>query len=230
MRLFVTAADRTHQKSLLQLLGCLAEHQPGAKVLCYDMGIDSNYRRQADELAEVRTWHFSPDWTWVRRRGRFHAGAYGWKPRMIALAMVSHAPRELAWLDAGIFVFSPLDEAFSVANRIGLYSPLSRGRIGDWCHPGLLPHLQIGIRSRLLDAPCRSAGAVFMNLASVEVRELLFDWLFLSQDPALIAPLGCSVSSHRYDQTLLGILVESRGFNLGAFDHCLGFCMHCDLD
>jgi hypothetical protein len=230
MSLILTTADRTHQKSVLQLLSSLAKHQPEASVVCHDLGMEADYLRRVADLAELRAWNFDPDWTQVRNRGRFHAGAYGWKPRMLAAACLRDGPEEIAWLDAGTLVSAALGPAFAIASRIGVCSPASSGRTGDWCHDGLAAQLSLAARSDLLWGPCRSAGALFMRMDFPGVTDLLFDWLRLSALPEIIAPPGCSTANHRYDQSLLNLLLESRGFNGAAVDHCAGFHMHCDID
>lgn len=230
MRLFLTAADRSHQKSVLQFLESLAKHAPGAAVICHDLGMERESLERIARIAEIKSWHVQPDWTRVRNRGRFHAGAYGWKPRMIVAASLRTAPLEIAWLDAGTLVTGNLEPAFAIASRIGIYSPRSSGRTGDWCHPGVSAELFLATRGRLLAAPCRSAGALFLRMDFPGVLGLIVDWLRLSADPSMIAPHGCSTDNHRYDQTLLNLLIECRGFNRGAADHCAGFHMHCDVD
>lgn len=229
MRLVLTAADRSHQKSVLQMLGSLASHAPGTPAICHDLGMDQQFLPAIAELAELRGWNDQPYWTGIRNRGRFHAGAYGWKPRMIAAACIRSAPVEIAWLDAGTLVTGSLDQAFALASITGIYSPRSHGTTGDWCHRGLGSRLSLAAKGRLLAAPCRCAGALFLRLDFPGVLGLIMDWLRLSADPDLIAPPGCSTENHRYDQTLLNLLIESRGFNLGATDRCHGFQMHRDI-
>lgn len=231
MRIFATAADSTHEKSLLQFLRSLRSHHVSDRVICFDMGMTPSVRKQVAELAEVRQWRFSPHWTDIVGRARFRAGAYAWKPQMIAMVALHESPGELAWLDAGTFVNAPLMRAFEAARKHGIYSPASRGITGQWCHSGMLSKLRIAPWARILGTPCRSAGAAFFDLRNPDVLSFVFEWLRLSLDPDIIAPPGCHPHRHRYDQSLFNLLFASRGFlKPDICNCCLDFAIQCDID
>lgn len=231
MRLIVTAADSSHGRSIIQFLESLRHHDPSDPVICFDLGLRPAQKMRVAEMAEVETWCHGSLWRNVRNRGRFHAGAYSWKAPMISAAILRHAPRRFAWLDAGTYVTGRLDEAFLKGSENGVYSPRSRGRIGDWCHPRMLANLGIPSHSPILDGPCRSSGAAFFDRSVDGVDEMIFDWALFSSVREIIAPPGCSLMAHRYDQSIFNLLLETRGFNRRSpADDYLGFCVHCDID
>ena len=228
----VTGADRSHQRSLAQLLTSVVRHEPGVEVVVWDLGLEPAFRDQlALSFPAVRFETFE----FARHPAHFDisidAGKYAWKPEI----MWSEAARGgsmLIWLDAGDLLIDTLRRIRRYASVFGFYSPYSSGTVKDWTHPGMLHCL--GADEHLLGRRNLSSGIVAFDIRNRTARELLTRWRACAVDATCIAPDGSSRENHRQDQAALTVLAHQLGLVRDGrhqfLTRRLGVTIHNDID
>lgn len=221
----VTGASSNHFVALLDCVRQLRFHEPGARVVVYDLGLSPRQRRQVSRVAssfEIRTFDYSryPDWVNIRR----NAGQYAWKP-IIFSDLARETDGFLFWLDAGTHLHEPLWKLREVLRRDGIYSPKSSGTLERWTHPETLRALNVPAEWR--QRSNRSGGMLAIDTRWPALRALAEEWRRLALIRECIAPPGSSRRNHRQDQALLSILMhrhqESHGYPSRYVDEFLGF-------
>lgn len=200
----VTAADRTHERSLLNLLGSIARREPNTHVVVYDLGMtDDGLERIASRFPYVvRTFDYSayPPYFHITK----NAGEYAWKAPMVK-EVADEFGGLVCWMDAGNVVRYPLFRLRRLAYRRGYFSQTSTGTIKDWTHPGMLAFFGLPPdwkkNERNLNAAC-----VIFDTRHARARTLLNDWAKYSHYKECIAPVGSSRANHRQDQALFTVL------------------------
>jgi len=208
----VTAADASHERSLMQLIKSVETHEKGLRIYLYDLGLSDlffvNLKKYQPELEIfLVAFDFSLFPDWMKLSNEDH-GAYAWKPiiiRDVAAEMLkSKGEGTLLWLDAGDKVIAPLDRLNRFTYCYGFWATRSWGDISRWVHPKLLelfdfPKGKFGY-------PCLNAAALSFSLTSESALTLLNSWANYAALREYIAPLGSNLSNHRYDQSLLTLL------------------------
>jgi hypothetical protein len=145
--ILVTGADFTHTNSLLQLLASVERHEPGMRVMIYDLGmtqrelrrIEKQYRRY-----QIRKFDYGryPAHFFIR----VNAGEYAWKPAIV-WQLLCEMQSPVCWMDAGNVLIEDLSRIRAALSRAGFYSPRSGGTVNDWTHPKMLEFF--GLNARL---------------------------------------------------------------------------------
>ena len=235
---FVTAADKTHEKSLLQLLESIRRHESNSFVVVYDLGMSLPAIEKITQVpnCELESFDFS-DWP-EHFDIRKNAGEYAWKPVLIQKAakrmgeLTLGGGGLLCWLDAGCLVLGKLVWLRRLTLPSGFFSPFSSGSIDSWTHDGTLDYLQL--QSSLRKLPLLHGGIVCFRPSSPAAMKLLDAWVECAMDRQCIAPLGSSRSNHRQDQSALSVLATKMGlsrkeyFKRGIWR--LRLATHMDID
>jgi len=208
---FVTGADSTHAKSLINLLNSILKYEPSAGVTIWDLGLSNEQRNSISKLSEsfqIKKFDFDsyPKFMDIRDA----AGHYAWKPIIIEETLKSKIGI-LMWLDAGNVLTGRLDLLKRVTISKGLFSPYSSGTIGQWTHPKTLSYMNLS-SSSLGSNNCNGA-LVSVFLSNQNALSVIQKWKELSLDQDCIAPIGSNRSNHRQDQAVLTVLCELNGFN-----------------
>jgi hypothetical protein len=224
----VTGADRTHFKSLANLLRSVAGWEPDLRCIVYDLGLTPSQQKElAAEFPsrEVRRFDYSqyPAYFDIR----VGAGQYAWKP-----VILSEVFREVkgcvAWFDAGNLLTEPLTLMRKLVQWKGFYSPFAKGTVADWTHPATLEYLNVepAIRRKQNLAGC----CVAVNHRSPEAGKFVERWRECALVKGCIAPAGSSRANHRQDMSILGILAYQLGLPLYLSRFLLGFKFQQDAD
>jgi len=210
---FVTGADSSHFRSLMQLLGSLSRNEKSSEVYCWDLGLNQSELVELTRTypnVHLRTFDYSkfPKFFDIK----VEAGQYAWKPQAIndtyrEMRSRLHKP-VLIWADAGNIVFRRLTWARLFASKHGVYSPFSTGTIRDWTHPRTKEHFKIDSQQELRR---NSHGALIaFDLSSPIALDVLDVWAKSSLERDVIAPKGSSRKNHRQDQAVLSCILVSR--------------------
>ena len=145
--LILTGASSAYESSLLAMVGSLNLNWPGhPRVLVYDLGMGSETLSRLSEAdVEVRKVpEFCPHW-------RKH---FAWK-----IWCCNDAPCEAyLWLDAGVCVLRPIDEALASITALGYFCPaLNYPLRSTVCHP---LRIACGLTPEDLDAMSSLNGGV----------------------------------------------------------------------
>jgi hypothetical protein len=224
----VTGADRTHAKSLLQLLRSVRRYEPGLQVIAYDLGLKSWQRWKAyvnvpGTLPTFQYGQYPP-----HLNIRVNKGQYAWKPVIINEVAAEHGG-VVCWMDAGNVLTSDLSALRAYVGAHGFYAPHSSGTVADWTHPGMLSWLGVpsdweGLTKRNLSAAC-----VAFDTRDARVMAVIAEWGRLALIEECIAPPGSSRANHRQDQALLTVLAYRAGIMAAPAKQRLGFRIHADI-
>lgn len=214
--MIVTAADFTHEKSLMQLLNSIEFSLPGARVMIWDLGLTHQAKEQVKarfEASELYQFDFSSKPKHFEMTS--NSGSYAWKPWCLMESLEKrNSERFMYWMDAGCTI-SPLARLIKkVACLSGVYLGPSMGTIGEWTHPKSLQIIRsdYSLSDSSLDLLCSrrnfSAAFIAFDLQNTLSMKVLSTWASLALKKEVIAPEGSTKENHRFDQAILNILLS----------------------
>ena len=228
----ISASDRTHQRSLRNLLRSLCRFEPTAKVIIYDLGMDNSFlEKLRDEFKSVEFKSFPYEKYPSHYDIRVNAGLYAWKPA--ALKESKPFPQFVVWFDAGNVVTGRLIFLRKCLKQYGFFSPYSAGKIEEWTSPATLKALQL--ETQFYQSRNLSANVVAFDAQDDRALDLVNQWIHASEVKDLIAPPGSSRDNHRQDQSLLTVLAYNFDMvnygSLGEFPRRIfKVLVHQDVD
>ena len=241
---FVTGADSSHFRSLLQFLGNLQltlVSDKRFKVIAWDLGLEKEQieliNKQFKGFVSLQRFPFEkyPDWLNIKVK----AGEYAWKAQLIQLSLPSDHqwPNHLIWMDSGNLLIENIEPLIDHLDQWLIYSPFARGTIGEWTYPTTLSFLKNQIDPELVSNMRIRNGACFgFKTKNLDVQKFINEFAKLSLIRECIAPMGSSRENHRQDQSLFSILYYQfmqKHFGLGPMsrsDEYIGFTIHNDID
>lgn len=239
----VTAADYSHEKSLLNFIDSLSRFHGGVKVSIYDLGMSKVALERLSEKGkffshfEIKTFTFAklPDWMSLASRNK---GGYAWKPLIIQneiCEVMSEGTAQpcLIYSDAGNLIIRNLKFLAFLVSKFGFFSTASKGKVANWT---------VLSTRRILDpsddyAECQNINAALLgfNLGNTKVMNLVRVWSMHAQSELVISPVESTLENHRFDQSILTLL--SYKFDLVPFwietevaSKRFGFVCHQDID
>jgi len=224
----VTGADKTHYKSLCNLLRSKAAWEPDVRCIVYDLGLEPSQRKEfsaAFPSLEVRRFDYSKYPAYFNIR--VNAGQYAWKP-VIFSEVFNEVKCCVCWFDAGNLLTEPLTRLRKVVQWKGFYSPFAKGTVAEWTHPATLAYLRT---DAAVYTKTNLAGyCVAANYRSPKARMFVERWRECALVKECIAPSGSSRYNHRQDMSVLGILAYQIGLPLFLSRFRLGFECQQDID
>jgi hypothetical protein len=227
----VTAADFTHEKSLLNLLGSISM-KSSYEVVVWDLGLSELARFEIKSrypFCEVHKFAFESFPSHMNIR--VNAGEYAWKPVIIHMSARGYKGL-LIWSDAGNILSDGLDALRWMSHRFGFFSPMSSGVITEWTHQGTLDALKVD--EELASRPNLNGAVIGFNCHHKSVRALLESWRACAMNKSCIAPEGSSRLNHRQDQSALSILARQHRLVLDSqlrlHTQCLRIRTHQDVE
>jgi len=205
----VTAADAKYFRGLKNLVGSVHFWAPSIRILVYDLGLTATMRREASDWCDVRLIPGILNDLPVQLRDLY---LYAWKPLAIKEAL--EREESVLWLDAGSDIRAPLDTIDEYIHSDGHF--LARGQDVDMTkmsHPQMYRALgadpfdfrKLGHFSGSVQGYLKHSDAYQHVLLPMAAKALLKE---------CIAPAGSSLQNHRYDQSLLSILVYGSGLDV----------------
>ncbi len=205
----LSGANETYYRSLGQLAKSLFR-QPEAhayRLRLYDLGLRPEQRRAFDRAfcrypqIEWRTFPFERYPAYFRPE----AGTYAWKPALIGEAF-EEVQGSVLWLDSATLVLGSLQPVVAWLETAGTYVPMSgTSTLQALTHPATLAHLNVP--PALLNRRQRGTGICGFNYHFPLVRALVREWQQAARRPDWLAPAGASLMNHRFEQSLLTILL-----------------------
>lgn len=236
--IFVTAADASHSKSLVQLIDSLVVFEPNSKVIIYDLGLTSAQLNSVIQRyallpdIQIRAFEYKkyPDFFDVK----VDAGQYAWKPSIIR-ETCCELMLPFIWMDSGNVIDHKLTWVRKFLSRDGFYCPMSSGSIQDWTHPMMCNFLNLD--PDLLPLRNLNAAVIGFDPRVPKVLSLINKWAECALHRECIAPIGSSRSNHRQDQAALTILAYQtkvikfrRPYYANQIWEPLGFRVQCDIE
>ena len=208
----VTGSDEVFADSLFQLLENVSSQQDIKAIVVYDLGMN---QQQVDKLKNnfqeivYRKFEFVNYPSFFKERDEYgKLGAYAWKPAII-WDVINEFKCQVVWLDTGNMINSRFKYVRIVLSYIGFFSPISAGRVRHYTFPSTLEELNFP--NKYLNKRMLTGGFSCFDWENVESRELLKKWQILSLNKSLILPIGSSPRNHKWDQSLLTVLIYKSG-------------------
>ena len=214
----VTAADYSHERSLIRLIDSLITHEPFIEIVVYDLGLSKEVVERIKKLGvkkrltlEKFEFFRYPKWMNINTKNN---GEYAWKPIIIQQVLESaSSPSVIFWLDAGCILIKSIDKIVDYASTYGFWAPYSEGQVKQWCHPEVLSALEVedwvAFKKNL------AAGLIAFSTENINAKQLLKSWQSHALIRRHIGPKQSNRSNHRQDQSLLSILAHQRGLAPG---------------
>jgi len=203
----LTGANSLYFLGLANLVGSIHFWAPDHDVIVYDLGLTKPF------AAEVRRWRKT---TLVSDFAPEHAPAhwrtprlYAWKPLAIHHALLRHP--SVLWIDAGSDLRAPVAEIQAYLEQDGHL--FVQGQDLDMT---LMSHdityAALGTQKARFIGKQHFAGNLQGYTQNGQARMLILEPFYqcaLNRD--CIAPAGSDLSNHRFDQTVLSILIYQSG-------------------
>ncbi len=205
----VTAADERFARCLVQFL--LQVRRRGLHetcgVLAFDLGLAAATRRGLTRRfpwCRFETFDFAAHPPHVARLEWF-----GWKPLVLRAAW-DRTAGDLLWLDSATLVRDDLAALRAALARHGLVVLRNQATVRDCTDPRTLA--ACGATPAAADATMVAAGFVGLARHSPVARRILDAWGRAALDPAALAPAEPRLARHRFDQSLLSLLVQDAAW------------------
>jgi len=229
---FITASSSSHFQSSLQLLASIFDHESDPIITYVDLGLRqseiSQIKREFPGV-EIVSFPFDSYPTWFNVAE--DAGKFAWKPTSISLFHHDSA-RIVVWLDAGCKLTGNLRLVSDIAAKNGVFILPANCSVRSLTHPESIKTLQFEDSGHL---PMLSAAFIALDLSNRDTSEILKTWVHNSQLRVVIAPKDSSWINHRYDQSLLSMIIhkskDQHNFNYRRLpSRFFNFLIHQDVE
>ncbi len=227
--MLVTAADKSHFRSLLQFLASVRRFEPSMHTRIYDLGFHPSQSARLSKRypkVELRKFDFAAYPSHFNIK--INAGEYAWKPAIV-WECLSDTGSPVCWMDSGNVLIGSLDGIRNELRANGFYSPYSPGTVSEWTHPGMLAYFGLE-ESWRKSAPNLNGACIAFDPASSKALNLARSWKDGALDKNCIAPQGSSRSNHRQDQALLTVLAYMSDMVDAGDRRYLGYKIHQDVE
>lgn len=204
----VTGSDSNFANSLFQLLDNISSQIHINDVIVYDLGMTHDQvQKLKAKYKEIkyRKFNFAEYPSFFEERDDYgKLGAYAWKPSII-WDVFNEYKCQVVWLDTGNLINNRFIFVRIVLSNLGFFSPISAGRVKNYTYISTLKYfdiLKMDQQKRML-----TGGFVCFDWENESSKELLYKWKESSLSKDLIIPEGSNPNNHKWDQSLLTILV-----------------------
>jgi len=220
--IFITAANSHYFNGLMNLVGSIHFWSPDRKIVIFNLGL--TYR----QIKEINKWNNAALVNnWLSSDLPEHCRVihiYAWKPVIINHAIKQHS--SILWIDAGSDIRAPVAEIQNHIDQDGHF--FVQGQDTDMT---LMSHdncyRSMGTRKALFQRKEHFAGNLQGYKRRSQAHNMILDPLYLcALNPECIAPEGSDLSNHRFDQTLLSILIYQSGLSVQPHTYLLAAHRH----
>lgn len=232
----VTAADESHVKSLMQLLDSIKNSNGAASVSVYDLGLSSeSVKKLSTEFPNLYLKQYRFDNLPPHEQMSYQAGSFAWKPKILKQEL-KWKEKYLVWMDAGNMLFDDIRNACLLSTPLIILAFSTGQTIRELTHIDTLKLMNS--EGRISDnSQVSAAGLVIRN--NRNGQRLVSEWSNWAGVKDVICPLGATRLNHRFDQSVISILISKNHFRKNAIDlltkfgfnnEFFGFKIHQDLD
>ncbi len=211
----VTASDQYFAETLFQLLDNLSEFKDKyfQRIIVYNLGMEIdqiNYLKINFPNTIIQDFNFNkyPDFI-SKRDSHGTLGAYAWKPNMIYETLEKYKSKVI-WLDSANLIDKKFIYVLIVLQSKKFFSPMSAGKINDYTYVDTLEKLNYPnskIQKRNL-----TGGFNGFDWKDKKSRFIAKMWKDLSNQEELILPKNSTKDNHRWDQSLLTVLIYKYNY------------------
>ena len=169
--------------------------------------IHSNH---ANTIVYYRRFSFINAPTWISLSECATKGGYSWKAIGYVDASLEWKGM-VVWLDTGVVIPPSFKIDREYGMNEGIYSPYSFDTIGRWVHPSAVSFLEMNgmvKKVRMNETNCLSAYVIVNMKNKTVVDDVLMKYYQCAFTKKCIRPEGVNRFNHRYEQSILSILIK----------------------
>lgn len=211
----VTASDQHFAETLFQLLDNLHEFKNKyfQRIIVYNLGMKIDqikYLKINFPEIIIQDFNFNKYPDFISKRDTHGTlGAYAWKPNMIYETLEKYKSKVI-WLDSANLIDKKFIYVLIVLQSKKFFSPMSAGKINDYTYVDTLEKLDYPtskIQKRNL-----TGGFNGFDWNDKRSRFIAKKWRDLSNQEELILPKNSTKDNHRWDQSLLTVLIYKYNY------------------
>ena len=204
----VTGSDKHFVETLFQLLENLDKFNFIKKIYVYDLGLeeeDHNNLSKFSNKVEIIKFNFSEHEEFISKRDSHGTlGAYAWKPNIVWEELKKNK-NKVIWLDSANLINRRFIFVLIVLTCKGFFSPMSAKKIKDLTFNSTIEAM--GLPKKYLNKRNLTGGFVGFDWNNSKSRQLAKMWVDNSNIEELILPKKSNKHNHRWDQSILTVLV-----------------------
>ncbi len=213
----VSAANEAYFSGLLNLVGSMHYWSPESQIIIYDLGLTDSQLR---EIAHWRNAHLVQNFFGNEIPAHCkQLKLYAWKPVILLDAIQQN--EAILWLDAGSDIRASIEPIKISLETEGHF--FVQGQDLDMTkmsHHG--SYLKLGATKEEFRGKPHFAGNLQAYVRNGRAHEKILKPLdAAAREKHCIAPPGSNLSNHRYDQTLLSILIYQSDLPVAPQTHLL---------
>ena len=206
---FVTAIDERFVGNCEKLLLSFNKNLYKNQFVLYDLGCSSD---SLQKLKKINKNIKIKKYTHELIPGKFEKdslSSYNWKPIIINEVLNKYRSK-VVWLDSGNTINKKIIflKIALTSNKILVVK--SSNQVHELSHKDTLSALSIN--KNILKRNNFAGGLVGIDYTSEKYTKFIFEWMKYSQIKEIITPLGSNENNHRYDQTILTLLLHKNIF------------------
>lgn len=206
---FVTAIDERFVGNCEKLLLSFNKNLYKNQLVLYDLGCSSD---SLQKLKKINKNIKIKKYTHELIPGKFEKdslSSYNWKPIIINEVLNKYRSK-VVWLDSGNTINKKIIflKIALTSNKILVVK--SSNQVHELSHKDTLSALSIN--KNILKRNNFAGGLVGIDYTSEKYTKFIFEWMKYSQIKEIITPLGSNENNHRYDQTILTLLLHKNIF------------------
>jgi len=224
-----TAVSEAYLDRVLNLIGSIHFYEPNIKIVVYDIGLSLNQAKQLICLKNVELVPFISALETFPLTFSKDIDSYSWKSFVISHAYTVHS--NFIYVDSGTEIWQSLNNTFSefVPSLYNLFSEqcylfFTQETDSSLIHPNSMKWMKEQFREEfdsqeILSKRQVAGGLIALSQECLErhrdrslktkVEKILLDWQKCSSDSYCIDPDGSSFENHRWDQSILSLLVHN---------------------
>lgn len=211
----VTAADKSHYQSSIQLMKSILSTNKDIVIYFYDLELETelDFGEFQDERIIYKKFPFEQYPKFFSKKyfseydNGYKLGYYAWKG-VITSIVAKQVSGILIWCDAGNILKKELNLIKKIVTKKKFFSPISSNRVKDWTHPSLVRKLMLN--DQLLKKRNLWSCFVCFDLSSDLGQKMVKLWSDWSLKEEYIAPEGSNRFNHRQDQTLITLIYHQE--------------------
>ena len=213
----ISAANEAYFTGLLNLVGSMHYWSPKSQIIIYDLGLSEQQLQEISHWRNAKVVHnVLGDETPAHCK---QLKQYAWKPVILLHAIQQF--EAILWLDAGSDIRASLEPIEKALETDGHF--FVQGQDLDMTkksHQG--SYLKLDVKKNDFSGKPHFAGNLQAYIRNRPAHEKILEPLHKAAlEQNCIAPPGSNLSNHRYDQTLLSILIYQSDLQVWPKTHLL---------
>lgn len=211
--LVVTAADEKYFKYVERLIKNL-KYNNLKNIVVYDLGFSANQisKLQNEEIKLIK-FNFENYPSFISDKQQTNEkklGAYAWKAAIIKDVLETYKC-QVVWLDSANLINFRFFFLRLTLDKLGYFTANSRDSVGRWTFQSVKEKLNLN--QEVLNKQNLNAAVIGFDYNNSLSTELLNKWFSYCMQKDLITPEGSNKTNHRWDQTLLSIVLHSKNLD-----------------